>query len=155
MENETDFVKYRLTWRFTDDGDLQESFFWLPNGADPKEHVNDILNIVELSASEYGYEYDLSKIVRCSNCTDDIDTSDLEGVTRNQGLDGSTLSYFCVFCTEAEYFPKCCKCGSGKIHVTESNPNPRHMSGLKRHYCERCWASEHERRLDPFSLNYS
>ena len=65
-----EFVKYRLTWRFTDDGELQESEFYLPWGSEPSEYVGSILSVVELSASEYGYEYDL-KIVGCPHWTVD------------------------------------------------------------------------------------
>lgn len=65
-----EFVKYRLTWKFTDDGDLQESAFYLPWGIEPSEYVGSILSVVELSASEYGYEYNL-KIVECPNWTVD------------------------------------------------------------------------------------
>lgn len=54
-----DFVKYLLSWRFTDDGNRQSSIFWLPAGVEPNTAVADILNLVELSASEYGYEYKL------------------------------------------------------------------------------------------------
>lgn len=65
-----DFVKYRLTWKFTDDGEPQESVFYLPWGIEPSEYVGSILSVVELSASEYGYKYDLT-IVECPNWTVD------------------------------------------------------------------------------------
>lgn len=73
-EQDVKFVKYRLTWKFTDDGILQEAFFWLPEGAEPIEHIEDILNIVELSASEYGYEYILEVIdsKACPKCKGDL-----------------------------------------------------------------------------------
>ena len=54
-------IKYRLTWKFTDDGKEQKSYFWLPEEADPNQYVSDILNAVELLSSEYGYEYQLDK----------------------------------------------------------------------------------------------
>ncbi len=65
-----EFVKYRLTWRFTDDGELQESSFYLPWGIEPSEYVGSLLSVVELSASEYGYKYDLT-IVGCPHWTVD------------------------------------------------------------------------------------
>ncbi|GAH62438.1 unnamed protein product, partial [marine sediment metagenome] len=57
----TKFIKYLLSWKFSDDGNQQASFFWLPEGVDPDVVMSDIINIVELSASEYGYEYTLDK----------------------------------------------------------------------------------------------
>ena len=56
------FVKYKLSWRFTDEGDLQVSYFWLPAGEAPEDYVGDILSIVELSAGEYGYAYELEVV---------------------------------------------------------------------------------------------
>jgi len=56
------FTKYKLRWFFTDEGILQESIFWLPSGEEPKKYIQDILNIVELSADEYNYEYELTEI---------------------------------------------------------------------------------------------
>ena len=53
------FTQYRLTWRFADEGVKQSSIFWLPKDKDPNQYISDILNIVELSASEYGYKYTL------------------------------------------------------------------------------------------------
>ena len=55
-----EFVKYCLTWKFTDEGTEQSSEFFLPKGEDPHGRVGSILSVVELSASEYGYEYDLT-----------------------------------------------------------------------------------------------
>jgi len=56
------FTKWILTWE-ADSPDAEsehcEATFWLPEGEDPKDHVADILNLVELSASEHGYKYDL------------------------------------------------------------------------------------------------
>jgi hypothetical protein len=56
------FNHYQLTWKFTDDGNEQAADFWLPAASDPRDYMNDVFNIVELSASEYGYEYKLEKI---------------------------------------------------------------------------------------------
>jgi hypothetical protein len=58
------FIKYKLSWRFTDDGRLQEAIFYLPEGENPdvSAWMGDVINLVELSASEYGYEYELEVI---------------------------------------------------------------------------------------------
>lgn len=53
------FFEYLLSWRFTDDGNRQNATFWLPASVEPESVMQDVLNIVELSASEYGYEYAL------------------------------------------------------------------------------------------------
>lgn len=58
--NNLEFVKYCLTWKFTDEGTDQSSEFFLPKGEDPHGSVGSILSVVEMSASEYGYEYDLT-----------------------------------------------------------------------------------------------
>lgn len=56
------FTKYRLVWKFTNSGAKQESVFWLPDWETPEEHMKDLINLVELSASEYGFEYKLKAI---------------------------------------------------------------------------------------------
>jgi hypothetical protein len=56
------FALWRISWKFTDDGNPQQADFWLPEGDDPHQEVGDLINLVELSASEYGYEYELKKI---------------------------------------------------------------------------------------------
>lgn len=58
----SEMSKYLLTWYFTDDGVLQGATFYLPKGESPKEWIGDILNAVELSASENGYTYTLKEI---------------------------------------------------------------------------------------------
>lgn len=63
------FVKYRLTWKFTDEGEEHDSEFYLPKGEDPHGTVGSILSVVEMSASEYGYEYDLT--AECWRLDDD------------------------------------------------------------------------------------
>jgi len=70
------FVKYRITWKFTDDGTDQEAEFYLPEGADPHKEVGDFINLVELSASEYGYAYSLWSA--CRECGVEVDLMDLE-----------------------------------------------------------------------------
>jgi hypothetical protein len=59
LESRLSFVHWRISWRFADEGMLQVSDFFLPNGEEPNKHVEDLINIVELSASEYGYIYSL------------------------------------------------------------------------------------------------
>lgn len=63
------FVKYCLTWKFTDEGTDHSSEFFLPKGECPQGRVGSILNVVELSASEYGYAFDLS--AECWRIDDD------------------------------------------------------------------------------------
>jgi len=58
------FVKYRITWKFTDEGDDCRAEFYLPEGADPHKDVGALINLVELSASEYGYAYNLEVIAQ-------------------------------------------------------------------------------------------
>lgn len=53
------FVKHTIIWKFTDEGDSQEAEFWLPAGVIAHKIVGSLINLVELSASEYGYAYDL------------------------------------------------------------------------------------------------
>lgn len=62
------FTHYQLTWKFTDDGQDQVADFWLPGAPSHydeeaiRKYMKDVLNLVELSASEYGYEYELKVI---------------------------------------------------------------------------------------------
>jgi len=64
-----EFVKYCLTWKFTNEGTEHTSEFFLPKGEDPHGRVGSILSVVELSASEYGYEYNLT--AECWRIDDD------------------------------------------------------------------------------------
>ncbi len=63
-----EFVKYLLSWKFTDDGNRQNATFWLPIDVEPNSVMQDVLNIVELSASEYGYEYTLDNVDALQIC---------------------------------------------------------------------------------------
>lgn len=58
-EPKKEFLHWKITWRFGEEGRLQESDFYLPYGELPEDHIGDLENIVELSADEYGYEYQL------------------------------------------------------------------------------------------------
>ena len=81
MTNEV-FTQYRLTWRFADEGVKQSSIFWLPKDKDPDQYISDILNVVELSASEYGYKYtldvsdDLEVCPKCGQQTVKVEVQD-------------------------------------------------------------------------------
>jgi len=70
------FVKYRITWKFTDEGYPQEATFYLPDDKDPFEEVSALINLVELSASEYGYAYQLWS--DCRHCGKEIDLTNLD-----------------------------------------------------------------------------
>jgi len=62
MTTKKDFARWVLKWE-ADSPDAEsehcEATFWIPRGEDPKKYVADLLNLVELSADEHGYEYDL------------------------------------------------------------------------------------------------
>jgi len=73
------FVKYRITWKFTDEGDDCAADFYLPEGADPHKEVGDLINLVELSASEYDYAYDLKVVTpTCPKCGAYVDSKTQE-----------------------------------------------------------------------------
>ena len=94
-----EFVKHTLRWKFTDEGEIQEASFFLPRGKEAETEVSDILNIVELSASEYGYEYYLK-----TECFE-IDQGYLDQLDKEDPEDSKEISRY----TNEVKFHKTCR----------------------------------------------